>query len=438
MLFEDNIIFLILKILITYAGTMAMMFSTTSFKFVRKKSINTAMIVLCAVFSVLSTSYVLVFMGWEQLLKGFIFTISIPAVLSLYAASDEPFARLTFSHATHILFSLYIALTATLINTALHGTMLSDILLRIGFYIPVVLFDFYVLRRIWFNFLRIVRKGWGILVLIPSAFIIMFLVTGLYPDHYINRPTGILLLYLLGIVIITVYLSIGSYLFSQYRRQLAEHNRALLAIQVENLMRENAGIEALEKEMRIIRHDLRHILSTIASLAESGDTGAILDFIRKTDGLGSITIPMHYSDDPIVNATISGYLTLAMELGLRPEITVFLPSTHSVDGAGLALCFANMLEIAIHFSDKNPENDRKLTFRCSQNPEVKVEATCPVQGGVKYDRKGLPVSKDDSVTSAIRSLAAFCESNDADYSFREENGIFRITVTLWEQKEGKA
>ena len=177
MLFEDNIIFLILKILITYAGTMAMMFSTTSFKFVRKKSINTAMIVLCAVFSVLSTSYVLVFMGWEQLLKGFIFTISIPAVLSLYAVSDEPFARLTFSHATHILFSLYIALTATLINTALHGTMLSDILLRIGFYIPVVLFDFYVLRRIWFNFLRIVRKGWGILVLIPSAFIIMFLLT---------------------------------------------------------------------------------------------------------------------------------------------------------------------------------------------------------------------------------------------------------------------
>ena len=59
MLFEDNIIFLILKILITYAGTMAMMFSTTSFKFVRKKIMNAAMIAIYAAFSVLSTLFIL-------------------------------------------------------------------------------------------------------------------------------------------------------------------------------------------------------------------------------------------------------------------------------------------------------------------------------------------------------------------------------------------
>lgn len=97
-----------------------------------------------------------------------------------------------------------------------------------------------------------------------------------------------------------------------------------------------------------------------------------------------------------------------------------------------------MLEIAIHFSDKNPENDRKLTLRCIQTPELRVEAACPVQAGMKFDRKGLPISQDESVTSATRSLAAFCDRNDAGYSFREENGHLRITVALHGHKEDKA
>lgn len=429
MLFEDNLGFLVLKIMVTYVGTMAMMFSTTNFKVVRKKAVSIAIISGYAVFTVLSTCLILILFGWGQLLRVFILTISCPTVLLLYIISDETFARLSFSHATHILISLYIAATVTLINTALHGTMLSDILLRIIFYLTVVLFDFYFTRHIWHDFVRMVKKGWGFLALIPCAFIILFMTIALYPEHYTKRPASILMLYLLGVVIITVYLFIGSYLFMQYGQLQAEQSRALLELQVENIRRENDGIESLAKQAKIIRHDLRHMLSTIASLAESGDTQAILDFIENTDGLfHDIPKPLHYCDEPILDAMLTHYLASAKEMGIAPETSLSIPDFLPVDGAELAVCFANMLKSALHICEKLPEKERKLTVRCSHSPRLMFEVTCPVQGKMNFDKKGLPA--DDSLIGSAHSIAAFCDRHGADCSFKAERGWFQIVVIL--------
>lgn len=429
MLFEDNLPFLVLKTIVTYVATMAMMFSTTNFKVVRKKAVNVAMISGCVVFTVLANYLILILLGWEPFLRLFILTISCPTILLLYIVSDEPFARLVFSHVTHILVSLYIAVTVTLINTAMHGTQLSDILLRILFYLPVVLFDFYFTRQLWFDFVRMVKKGWGFLVLISCAFIVLFLTTALYPEHYTRRPTGVLLLYLLAVVITTVYLSIGSYLFTQYGRQQAEQNRALLELQVENIRREHAGIEALEKQTKILRHDLRHMLSTIASLAKNGDTQTILAFIENMDELSrDIPKATHDCGEAILDTTLTGYLASAKEKGIALETSLSIPDALPVDGAELAVCLANMLDITIRLCEKLPEEERKLTVRCSHSPGLRLEVGCPVLNETQFDKKGLPA--DGSLHGSAHSIAAFCDRNGADCSFEAESGWFQIIVIL--------
>ena len=76
MLFEDHLPFLVLKTIVTYVATMAMMFSTTNFKVVRKKAVNVAMISGCVVFTVLANYLILILLGWEPFLRLFILTIS--------------------------------------------------------------------------------------------------------------------------------------------------------------------------------------------------------------------------------------------------------------------------------------------------------------------------------------------------------------------------
>ena len=431
MLFEDNLTFLVLKVLITFAGTIAMMASTTNFKIIQKKTVCIAVIWGYAVYVVLSAFLIIYYFDYEHFLRIFILTISCPAVLLLHHISDEPFAKLVFTRATHILVSLYIAATVTLINTALHGNELSEILLRLLSYLLATLFDFHFVRHILFDFAGTVKKGWGVLSLIPCAFIILSVTVALYPEHYTKRPLSIVTIYLLGAVIIAVYFSIGSYLSMQYGRLQSEQNREILEFQLDNIRRESADIEALEKQTKMIRHDLRHILTTVAALAESGDTQAILDVVENTAGMSAdVPKPRQYCGDPILDATLSGYLASASEAGIELETFLSIPNVLPADSSELSVCFANMLESGIHACMELPEGERKMSVRCIHSPKLMLEVTYPFHGKMALDKKGLPKPPDGGLNSGFRSIASFCERHDAVYSFTAENNQFRIIVAL--------
>lgn len=429
MLFENNLTFLVLKVLIIFAGTIAMMVSTTTFKVIRKKTVF--VIVGYAVFVVLSTFLILYYFDYEHFLRVFLVTISCPAVLLLRYISDEPFAKLVFTGATHILASLYISATVTLMNTVLHGNELSDILLRLAAYLLVTLFELRFVRRVWLNFVGMIKKGWGVLSLIPCAFIILSVTVAFYPEHYTKRPLSIVTIYLLGAVILAVYFSIGRYLSMQYSRFQSEQNKELLELQLENIRRENADIKALEKQTKIIRHDLRHIISTVAALAESGDTQAILDFVNKTAKLSEdAPKPRRYCGDPILDATLSGCLASAREAGIELETSLSLPDVLPVDASELSVCFAGMLENAAHACMELPEGERRMSVRCIHSPKLMIEVTYPFQGEMPLDKNGLPKPPGGGSNSGFRSIVSFCERHDAVYSFTAENGRFRIMVAL--------
>lgn len=430
MLFEDNITFLVLKILITCAGTFGMMGSTVKYRFVKEKPVSIVIFGGYVLYIILSTYAIIYFLDYEHFLRVFILTISCPAILLLHNISDEPFPRLVFTRATHILASLYIAATITLINTALHGTELSDILMRLLVYLLVILLDFHFVRPIYLDFITEIRKGWGILSLIPCALIILAVTLAVYPEHYTRRPTGFLMVYLLGAVIVILYAAIGSYLFLLYHRQSAERNREILKLQVKNLQKETADMENLAKQTKIIRHDTRHMLSTIGLLAESGDMQAILDFIGTADKSPAMLEPCRYCTDPLLDATLCSYFKSAEESGIVLQTSLAIPDTLPVDSAGLAICFANALGNAIESCKRLPEKERKIVFKCIDTPRLMFEIGSPYEGRLTFDRNGLPKSPEGGTETHIRSIAAFCERHAAFYSFTAENGWFKVTVAL--------
>ena len=105
MLFEDNITFLILKVMITCAGTFCMMGSTTKFRHVKEKPISIVIFVSYVIYVIISSYAIIYFFSYQLLLRVFILTISCPAIHLLHIKSDEPFPRLVFIRATHILGS---------------------------------------------------------------------------------------------------------------------------------------------------------------------------------------------------------------------------------------------------------------------------------------------------------------------------------------------
>lgn len=430
MLFEDNITFLLLKVMITFIGTLGMMGSTTKFRHVKEKPVSIMIFAAYVIYVMLSSYAIIYFFSFQHLLRIFIVTISCPAILLLHNISDEPLPRLVFIRATHILVSLYIAGTITLINTALHGTELSDILMRLLAYLLVILFDFHFVRHIYLDFITVIRKGWGILSLISCALIILAVALAFYPEHYVNRPTSVVMIYLLGAVIIVLYTAIGVYLSMQHHRQTMEQNREILKLQVQNIQREAADMEALANQTRIIRHDTRHMLSTIASLAENGDMQAILDFISIADRNPDMPKTPSYCTDPLLDATLCSYFKTAEESGIRLQTSLVIPDSLPVDSAGLAICFANALGNAIECCERLPAGERKIIFKCIEKPKLMFEMKSSYSGRITFDRNGLPRSPEGGVETHIRSIVAFCEKHNAFYNFSAEDGWFKLTVAL--------
>ena len=94
MLFEENITFLLLKVLITCAGTFGMMGSTVKYRFVKEKPVSIIIFGAYVLYIILSTYAIIYFFDYEHFLRVFILTISCPAILLLHNISDEPFPRL--------------------------------------------------------------------------------------------------------------------------------------------------------------------------------------------------------------------------------------------------------------------------------------------------------------------------------------------------------
>lgn len=430
MLFENNITYLVLKVLITVAGTIGMMTSTTDFRLVKKKSTCIFILAAYALYVIVSTHAIIYFLGYELFLRVFLITISCPAVLLMHNISKEPFQRLVFTRATHILVSMYIAATVTLLNTFLHGTELSDIFLRLLVYPLVILFDFRYIRPIYMDLIISIKKGWGILSLIPCALIVFAVTLAFYPVHYTQRAANTIFIYMLGITIIIVYIAIGGYLLVQYDRISAERNREILECQINNIRKEATAIAALTEQAKIIRHDTRHILSTIASLAEHNDMATIFDFIKSTGKIPDIPKSPQYCKDPILNATLSSSFQSAEKSGILMETSLSIPDFLPVDSAQLSICFANALENAIKYCENLPLKERKIILTCTCQPKLIFQVATPYNGNVDFSKKQSLKLLENSLNINLYCIVTFCEKYNAFSSFTAENGWFKVTVTL--------
>lgn len=78
MLFENNIPYVILKILLIVMGTLSMMCSTTKFKYGVKRIMLILFVYLCYVAA--SSTAVIILFGYTFFLQVFLLTVSTPAI----------------------------------------------------------------------------------------------------------------------------------------------------------------------------------------------------------------------------------------------------------------------------------------------------------------------------------------------------------------------
>ena len=428
MIFDNNMAYQIYRILLSIFGTLGMIISITPMKKSHKRNllILGGYVVYAVVFSCLS----LRFLGFVTFLRSAVFTVSLPGVAAIYMAADTSIPRHIFKCLSQLLLSLYLIISMTLLNTLLGGSLLSSAILLFFAYTAMIFLEFFFLRTYFLDMIEIITKGWGILTLIPSSFLLFVMVLVLHPVHYTQNPSFVILFYMTGSVILIIYYAVFQYLRTQYQYQMDEQNREILEVQMQGIKKHAEDTKRNAEEVRRIWQDTHRMLSGIAALAREGNAEAILNFVAESSALDLLTPPAHYCSDPILNATLTAYLNKAENSGITVDLHLAIPETLPVDSAELSICFANALENAIKACEELPRNERKIILRCIHKPAFMFEIENPYKGRITFGRNGLPISTKTGHGLGTRSIMAFCEKHNAFYDFSAEGGWFRVMITL--------
>ena len=428
MIFDNNMAYQIYRILLSIFGTLGMIISITPMKKSHKRNllILGGYVVYAVVFSCLS----LRFLGFLTFLRSAVFTVSLPGVAAIYMAADTSIPRHIFKCLSQLLLSLYLIISMTLLNTLLGGSLLSSAILLFFAYTAMIFLEFFFLRTYFLDMIEIITKGWGILTLIPSSFLLFVMVLVLHPVHYTQNPSFVILFYMTGSVILIIYYAVFQYLRTQYQYQMDEQNREILEVQMQGIKKHAEDTKRNAEEVRRIWQDTHRMLSGIAALAREGNAEAILSFVAESSALNPLTAPAHYCNDPILNATLTAYLSRAENSGITIDLHLAIPEILPVDSAELSICFANALENAIKACEELPRNERKIILRCIHKPAFMFEIENPYKGRITFGRNGLPISTKTGHGLGTRSIMAFCEKHNAFYDFSAEGGWFRVMITL--------
>ena len=428
MIFDNNMAYQIYRILLSIFGTLGMIISITPMKKSHKRNllILGGYVVYAVVFSCLS----LRFLGFVTFLRSAVFTVSLPGVAAIYMAADTSIPRHIFKCLSQLLLSLYLIISMTLLNTLLGGSLLSSAILLFFAYTAMIFLEFFFLRTYFLDMIEIITKGWGILTLIPSSFLLFVMVLVLHPVHYTQNPSFVILFYMTGSVILIIYYAVFQYLRTQYQYQMDEQNREILDVQMQGIKKHAEDTKRNAEEVRRIWQDTHRMLSGIAALARAGNAEAILSFVAESSALNPLTAPAHYCSDPILNATLTAYLSRAENSGITIDLHLAIPEILPVDSAELSICFANALENAIKACEELPRNERKIILRCIHKPAFMFEIENPYKGRITFGRNGLPISTKTGHGLGTRSIMAFCEKHNAFYDFSAEGGWFRVMITL--------
>ena len=355
---------------------------------------------------------------------------SVPTMLFFFVMSKHRNAQFIFIFCFSDTICIWIELVTALIDHAVSGGGVVTFALRL---ISIPLLEYAIwrwLRKPYLEITRLVRKSWLLFSALTGIIYLILVLLSVYPTGLLNRPQDIPLAVVVLILIALVYASIFLVLFEQLHNLEAQERQRVLEAQTVMMSQRVEDILRAEETMRIERHDMRHRLHTVTSLAQRGDYAALLDFIDSSQKKLTAAEPKCYCNNPALDAVLANAAVQAEQMNISMEIEIGLPRELPVDVFELSIVFANALENAIQAVKELPVEQRRIICRSVVRQQFMIEISNTYAGETAFDPWGVPVTDKPGHGIGTRSIVAFAEKYNALYRFQTENGWFKLQMAV--------
>ncbi len=303
-------------------------------------------------------------------------------------------------------------------NTLMHVVILFVLFFRIG----NIFHKFYE----W-DF----RKGWWELCLIPSFFFCSFSCLAFFPYTLYEYPENILVSIFLMITMLVSYVVVLRYVDSETKQVEGYWKNVMFESYIKGLESQYYLVEQSEKNLKILRHDIRHYSTMIDSLLDQEEYDEIRNIAEHINEVVNENKIVRYCENLIINTILLKMAEQAQSFQITLQLDILIPKQIPVNEYEFALVIANLLENAV-FSVKNLEPIKRYVdakIHCTtEYLLIDIENECEKE--VNFDSiTGLPKSKrGENHGLGMQSVLVFSDKLGGNIDCYCENNHFRIIL----------
>lgn len=209
----------------------------------------------------------------------------------------------------------------------------------------------------------------------------------------------------------------------------AEQKEQIVRVIVEQQAREIEAAKRSEQEIRLLRHDMRLHLNSLALCIETGDREKALQMLSAYASYIEGTTLEHFCENDTVNYVLSDFSARCRAKGIDFSHTVELDE-FKADDLLFSSILSNSLDNALNAQDEVPP-DRRSVRLLLKNTDGKLLLSVknPVSKKPVF-ADGLPISSRDGHGYGTRSIRYMTERLGGNCQFLFQEGQFILRVIL--------
>lgn len=288
------------------------------------------------------------------------------------------------------------------------------------------------IRNIWNNqYENDNNRDWWELCLIPAIFYCTFSCFAFFPHTLQEDPHNIPGILCLMITMLVSYVVVLRYIESDSNRQDIYWKNILFESYIKSLEAQYELVEESEKNIRILRHDIRHYISMIDHLLDEKNYEEIRRIIAHISDTSEENKVVKYCDNLIINSIISKMQERAKALGITASLDLVIPRKTLVNNYELAAVIANLFENAIICVQNYEKEKRYIDIKIRHTQDhLLIQTKNQCQEKLIFDSATkLPKSqKGKNHGLGMQSILAFSEKIDGAVDCYLEKGVFHIVL----------
>ena len=236
---------------------------------------------------------------------------------------------------------------------------------------------------------------------------------------------GFAILFVYTVSIIFIYIILKSYNNTYQENQ----DLMLMKGQVQAIQDQYKMREIKDQEVKILRHDMKHILLNLHQLIQEDKKDEAFDFINNYINVIDATKTKTYCKEPIINSILDYYTNKALNDDVTLNMTVVgIDDALTMPPFEISVLISNCLDNAIKAAAKLKynrmvdfkfiNNDGRLVLQCKNNYD----------GILLIDKDGRPTNLAKGHGLGSDSIELFAKKNNLTINYDISENIYKITI----------